>query len=417
MKDLFQEIFISMRTNRMRTFLTGFAIAWGIFMLVVLLACGNGLNNGMMENFRYMSKNTISLYPGVTSMPYNGMQKGRPIRFTPDDIEFLRDNLENCAEFAPIYDLWNGIVDYSDLRLNATVTGVNQDFATLRTFSIVAGRFINDIDMAQYRKVVVIPPDICNKFFDSPADAIGKWIRLSNGISFRVVGIYDDKARSWQPTVYIPLATANIIYNPSGNIYDLSYVVTGVETTEEAKNYTARLRTMLAHRFNFDPSDQSAIYISNRVENYNQVQSVFKGLSVFIWVIGIGTLIAGIVGVCNIMIVTVRERTREFGIRKALGATPWSILRMIIFEALTITALFGYIGMMCGIAVSELLCLVFPAGASSGKMTPSVFVEPRVDLAIVISATVVLVIAGAIAGAVPARRAVKIKPIEAMSAK
>lgn len=418
MRDLFQEILLSMRTNRMRTFLTGFAIAWGIFILVVLLACGNGLNNGMMENFNYMSKNTVSLYPGVTSMPYNGLQKGRSIKFAPDDIEFLRANLENCSDFAPVYNLWNGTVECSDIQLNAVVTGVNQDYAALRTFRIEAGRFINDIDMAHRRKVAVIPPDVCDKFFPSHDDAIGRWIKLSNGISFQVVGVYGTKGRSWRPTVYIPLSTANIIYNPSGNIYDVSYAVSGIETTEEAEAYNARLRKMLSRRFNFDPSDRNAVYIDNRVENYNQVQMIFRGLTMFIWVIGLGTLIAGIVGVCNIMIVSVRERTREFGIRKALGATPISILRMIVLEALTITTLFGYMGMICGIGVSELLCMVFPANpVSDNGMMPTMFVEPRVDTVIILSATAVLILAGVIAGAIPARRAVRIKPIEAMAAK
>lgn len=418
MRDLIQEILASMRTNRMRTLLTGFAISWGIFILVVLLACGNGLNNGMMENFSSMSKNTVSLYPGVTSMPHKGLQKGRIIRFTVSDVEFLRSNLEKCSDFAPVYNLWNGTVECADIQINAVVTGVNPDYGLLRTFRIEAGRFINDIDMAQHRKVAVIPPDVSAKFFASPADAVGKWVKLSNGVLFQIVGVYKDKGRSWRPTVYVPLATANLIYNPSGDVHEVSYVLSGVETTDEAEAYNERLRHMLAQRFNFDPADRNAVYVSNRIESYNQVQTIFSGLSLFIWVIGLGTLVAGIAGVCNIMIVSVRERTREFGIRKALGATPASIMRMIVLEALTITSVFGYIGMICGIGVSELLCLIFPANPDTGgQMMPTMFVEPRVDLAIIVSATAVLISAGVIAGAVPARRAVAIKPIEAMSAK
>lgn len=416
--ELFAEIFATMRMNRMRTFLTGFAIAWGIFMLVALLAVGNGLKHGVYSNFNDMNKNTVTLYPGNTSIPFEGRQRGREIIFNPSDIDFIRNNMPNATDFAPIINMWSSSVTYNDLQITVANTGVEPSYAKVYSFTIEAGRFINDIDMRERRKVVVIPTDVCEKYFTSYTDALGKYLRFSDGTMFKIVGVYSKKGRTWQPEVYIPLATANIIYNPSGRIYEISFVLNGITTAKESEAYTEKIRGILARRFHFSPDDQNAIWISNQMQSFQMIQLVFTGISLFIWMIGIGTLIAGIVGVCNIMIVTVRERTREFGVRRAIGATPASIIRMVIIEAITITTLFGYIGMMLGIGLSEVLCMFFPAGAqaSEGNM-PQMFVEPSVDLTIILSATTVLIIAGIIAGYIPARRAVKIKPIEAISAK
>lgn len=415
--DLFAEIFATMRMNRMRTFLTGFAIAWGIFMLVALLACGNGLKHGFENSYRYMNKNTVSLYPDATSIPFNGQKKGRPIRFRPNDIEFLRKNIPNCTDFAPIYDLWQSKVENGDIQISVNTIGVEPVYVNIRSFQIVAGRFINQIDAHQRRKSVVIPVDVSEKLFPSYADALGRFVTMSGDIKFQIVGVYKTRSRNWQPELYIPLSTANIIYNPSGEVGDISFSLVGITTKEETLAYTERLRRLLAGHFNYDPEDMNAIWINNRMADFEQTQVIFTGISLLVWVIGIGTLIAGIVGVCNIMIVTVRERTREFGVRKALGATPVSILRMVVIESVTITTIFGYVGMFFGIGLSELLCLFFPADAPGQTNSPNMFIEPSVDISIILSATLVLIVAGVVAGYIPARKAVHVKPIEAMNAK
>ena len=414
--ELIGEIFVALKMNRMRTFLTGFAIAWGIFMLVALLAVGNGFSNAMFSNFRYMSQNSVSLYAGRTSMPYGGMQKGRQIRFSMADCEWMRSHLEGCKSLSPIFNLWNGSIAYGTLQFDANITGVNEVYRDLRVLEVKYGRFVNAMDMHERRKAVVIDENTARKLFGAPELAVGKMVKLTNGVNFQVVGVTEAGYEDSRPSVFIPLATANVIYNPSGWVYDVSYELEGVETLEESEAYDKRLRKQLADYYGYDPADQNAIWISNRVEGYEKSKMIFGGISMFIWVIGIGTLIAGIVGVSNIMLITVKERTREFGIRKALGATPNSILGLVVLESLVITLIFGYIGMMMGIGLSELLCVFFPGGGGS-SMQPTFMSNPTVDLGIVVSATMVLVVAGVLAGYMPARNAVKIKPIEAMNAK
>ena len=416
MFDIFEEIFAALKMNRMRTFLTGFAIAWGIFMLVALLAVGNGFSNAMFSNFRYMSQNSVSLYAGRTSMPYGGRQKGRTIRFSMADCEWMRTHLEGCKSLSPIFNLWNGSIAYGTLQFDANITGVNEVYRDLRVLEVKHGRFVNAMDMHERRKAVVIDENTAQKLFGVAELAVGKMVRLTNGVNFQVVGVTEAEYQDSRPSVFIPLATANVIYNPSGWVYDVSYELEGVETLEESEAYDKRLRKQLADYYGYDPADQNAIWISNRVEGYEKSKMIFGGISMFIWVIGIGTLIAGIVGVSNIMLITVKERTREFGIRKALGATPNSILGLVVLESLVITLMFGYIGMMMGIGLSELLCVFFPGGGGS-SMQPTFMSNPTVDLGIVVSATMVLVVAGVLAGYMPARNAVKIKPIEAMNAK
>ncbi len=416
MFDIFEEIFAALKMNRMRTFLTGFAIAWGIFMLVALLAVGNGFSNAMFSNFRYMSQNSVSLYAGRTSMPYGGRQKGRTIRFSMADCEWMRTHLEGCKSLSPIFNLWSGSITYGTLQFDANITGVNELYRDLRVLEVKHGRFVNAMDMHERRKAVVIDENTAQKLFGVAELAVGKMVRLTNGVNFQVVGVTEAEYQDSRPSVFIPLATANVIYNPSGWVYDVSYELEGVETLEESEAYDKRLRKQLADYYGYDPADQNAIWISNRVEGYEKSKMIFGGISMFIWVIGIGTLIAGIVGVSNIMLITVKERTREFGIRKALGATPNSILGLVVLESLIITLIFGYIGMMMGIGLSELLCVFFPEGGGS-SMQPKFMSNPTVDLGIVVSATMVLVVAGVLAGYMPARNAVKIKPIEAMNAK
>ena len=416
MFDIFSEILVVLRQNRMRTLLTGFAIAWGIFMLVALLAVGNGFSNAMFANMSYMSQNTISLYSGYTSMPYQGLKKGRQIRFSMADCEWMSKHLEGCVAISPIFNLWSGSIASNTLQLNANITGVNEVYSDLRVMDILYGRFINLVDMRERRKVAVIDETSARKLFGDAEPSIGKMVKLTNGITFQLIGVVEAGYENSQPSVYIPLSTANVIYNPSGYVSDVSYILEGVETLAEATAYDERLRAQLANYFRFDPADRNAIWIANRIENYEQSKMIFDGISLFIWIIGIGTLIAGIVGISNIMLIAIKERTREFGIRKALGATPSSILLMVVLESLIITLSFGYIGMMLGIGLSEILCVIFPATTSSG-MNPTFLMNPTVDLSIVFSATFVLVVAGVLAGYFPARRAVKIKPIEAMNAK
>lgn len=286
------------------------------------------------------------------------------------------------------------------------------DFAEIDNVVVEAGngRFINEVDMQQARKVIVIHKKTAKGLFREEA-ALGKYL-VVDGVAYQVIGIYEGEDRDQLPDVYVPLSTAQRIYNPAEGYRNINFMVEGLSTTEENEAFDTELRAKLGQKHTFDIQDRQAVWVWNKLKNYMQTMGIFKGINLFVWIIGIGTLIAGIVGISNIMLITVKERTKEFGIRKALGATPFSILKLIILEALLITGFFGYIGMVAGVGLTELVNNVMADAGSTEEM--SIFRNPTVDLPIVISATVVLIVAGILAGYFPARKAVHIKPIEAL---
>jgi putative ABC transport system permease protein len=413
--EFFGEILQSIKSNKLRTFLTGFAIVWGIFMLIVLLGAGNGLKNGMLENFKYMSKNSITIYAGNTSIAYNGFEAYRDIIFTSADVEFLRNNLKNITDFSPEQSKSDELHNGKEM-LNVVINGVETGYINLKMLTIVEGRFINQTDLNELRKVIVIDKKTAEMLFKNESP-IGK-NALSNGIIFKIVGIYEDKGSVFRNSdVYIPFTTYQILFNPSGNIGRISFTTLGIETEAQSKIYTENLRQMLAARMQFSPADTQAIWISDRISEYKQIQKFHWFISLFVWIIGIATLFAGIIGVSNIMVISVRERTHEFGIRKSLGATPSSILRLVVFEALAITLIFGYFGMVLGILATEGISLFCEKMAENSEQMFSVFTNPTVDLGIIVGAFAVLIVCGIVAGYIPARKAVKIKPIEALASK
>jgi putative ABC transport system permease protein len=277
---------------------------------------------------------------------------------------------------------------------------------------MINGRFINEIDIKEQRKVAIIAEKDALILFDNE-DPLGKQVN-ANGIAFTVVGIYKTSGANWANNLYVPFSTLSAIFNPSGNLSEFVFTVKNLETVEANKVFEERLRQSMSRKHGFDPDDRNAIYIWNTLERYMQTMKVFYAITVFVWIIGIGTLIAGVVGVGNIMLITVRERTKEFGIQKALGAKPNAILRQIVLEALCITALFGYIGMVAGIGVTEFVNFVMVKAAMGSDTQFQVFSNPTVNLGIAAASTVVLIIAGVLAGYFPARKAVKIRPIEAL---
>lgn len=307
---------------------------------------------------------------------------------------------------------WNPVISYGKEYGNNTVRGVEPDFAEIDNVVVEAGngRFINEVDMQQARKVIVIHKKTAKGLFREEA-ALGKYL-VVDGVAYQVIGIYEGEDRDQLPDVYVPLSTAQRIYNPAEGYRNINFMVEGLSTTEENEAFDTELRAKLGQKHTFDIQDRQAVWVWNKLKNYMQTMGIFKGINLFVWIIGIGTLIAGIVGISNIMLITVKERTKEFGIRKALGATPFSILKLIILEALLITGFFGYIGMVAGVGLTELVNNVMADAGSTEEM--SIFRNPTVDLPIVISATVVLIVAGILAGYFPARKAVHIKPIEAL---
>lgn len=420
--DNFREIWSTMRKNKLRTFLTGFSIAWGIFMLVALLGAGNGLRNGVMYNFRDMADNRIEMWPRYTSKPWKGMRPNRRLSFKDEDYYRLRQE-------HPEVDLCSATISHSDtLTCNKEyftggTNGVFPDHAKINfiRFHTGKGRFINDVDIRDRRKVIVLSPRMAEVLFRH-RDPLGEYVRCGS-IMFRVVGIYYDNNMSNNSPAYIPFSTAQLLYNKGSGFYNLTFTVKGVTTEAENEAFEQRLRASLAVRHKFDPADKSAIGMWNTASAMRTFGNMMNGILLFIWIVGIGTLMAGIVGVSNIMLVTVRERTREIGIRKALGAKPSSVLKLIIFESILITAAFGYVGMISGIGLTEGIDYIMTAsGANSApaKANPgenlTLFRHPVVNLGIALSSTVLLIVAGVLAGYFPARKAVKISAIEAMRA-
>ncbi len=415
MRELLLEIWTSVRRNKLRTFLTGFSVAWGIFMLVILLGSGNGLKNGVLANFDDYATNSIDLGGGQTSKPWMGYEKGRRIRMRNSDLEILRREFPEVEEVAA--NSWfSGHKatygrEFTQVWLHGSLPKVQQ----IEGIKLSAGRFINEADVKNYRKVIVIDEPMRRILFKG-ADPVGKQIKVG-ALVFTVIGIEKGDAQRNNSSCHIPLTTGQLMYKGNDPIVNNAIItVRGIDTDEQMEDFEKRLISRLAAEHHFAPDDRSAIWIDNTLERYKNMMVVFGGINLFVWIIGLGTLLAGIVGVSNIMLVTVTERTAEFGIRKALGAKPSSIIRLILTESVLITAAFGYLGMVLGVAVMEAVNYLLnrmPSQQAEGGMNP-VFLDPTLDLGVAVSATVVLVVAGLIAGYIPAYRAAQLKTIDAL---
>lgn len=417
MIDLFQEISQTLSKNKLRTALTGLSVSWGIFILIVLLGAGNGLKNGVTENFSERAVNRVTLWAGSTSMPHQGLKSGRNLQFSNNEIKAIETEVKESSLVAPRIDRSQTIA-YGGEYGSYTVRGVMPAYAEIEMLKIDAGdgRFVNSLDVKELNKVIVIDQKIANVLFKDK-NPIGEYVKVGN-LMFKVVGVNSKKFAWGTPTAYIPFSTAQMIFNPSRKINNISFTVDGLETKEENENFNTALRGLMGRHLNFNPEDKQALWINNAQEDYIETQKIFNAITIFVSIVGILTLIAGIVGVSNIMLVSVKERTREIGIRKAIGAPPWAILKTVIIEALIITSIFGYIGILAGIGLTEAVNFVMEQSANAAavgdEVQMSVFKNPTVNMGYVLFATLILIGAGAIAGYMPARKAVKIKPIEAM---
>ncbi|MGL4992672.1 MAG: ABC transporter permease [Bacteroidales bacterium] len=415
--DIWLEILQTIKRNKLRTFFTGFSVAWGIFMLIILLAAGNGLKNGIARNFEDTAVNSIGMWPGNTTVSYEGLKKGRRIKFDNQDTQMLENQLENVIETSPMYSLGNSSIRFKNETSSVRCEAIPINYATIRGIRIEpGGRLFNDLDMREKRRVALIHKRQRDILFKDE-DAIGENI-IFNKMSFQVVGIYDFNTPETDGALLIPLTTAETIYNANKDGYrSIYFTLEGLDTKEANETFIQEVRARMGRLNRFDPDDKPSIWIWNKWETYLQTLSIMNGIKLFIWIIGIGTLIAGVVGISNIMLITVKERTKEIGIRKAIGATPGSILRLILLEAIIITSAFGYVGIVAGVLISETINTVMQMNeqpTSNGEQNMSIFYNPTVDINIVLTASLVIIIAGLIAGYIPAKRAVSVKPIEAL---
>lgn len=399
------ELWDVLSRNALRTFLTGLSVAWGVFMLVVLLGAGNGLENGANWEFRDDAQNSIWIGGGKTSIPYQGRSPGRPILFKNQDYKELPLKVPGIEHLTGRYWLWGEFsVTYGAKRSSFNILGVHPDQRYLEKTLITRGRYLDDNDQAEKRKVCVIGSKVREILFGN-RDPIGEYVHI-RGLAYKVVGEFEDiGGENELRKIYVPISTAQLVYNQPEIIHQLIFTV-GDASVEQSQAMADKARAVLARNHGFAVDDRRALRMGNNLEQYTRITGVFRWIRIFVWVVGVGTLLAGIVGIGNIMLISVAERTKEIGIRKALGATPASIIRMVLGEALVLTGVSGYAGLVAGVGLVELVATRFPDAPF--------FREPSVSLDIAVSATLLIMGAGALAGFFPAYRAARVNPIVAL---
>ena len=402
--DKWQEIFTTMKKNKMRTFLTGFSVAWGIFMLIILLGSGYGLENGVRDEFEGDAINYVNIRQGITSMPYKGMKPGRFLQFTMEDYEMLKslNELEDIS--GRLFVTGESLLSYGNDYATFPIFAVHPAYQQVEDLFMTSGRYLNDKDIEENRKIVAIGKTVYQELFKGKEDAVGKYIKI-NGVPFKVTGVFDDPgiARDLE-RVYVPITTAQKVFT-RGNSVPHMQLLLGDTDTEESLRVIDEMISVLSARHKFDPADTRAVGIYNPVEQYEKLMNLFSNIRFYIWIIGVMTIIAGVVGVSNIMMIVVKERTKEIGIRKALGASPWSIISLVMQESILITAFAGYVGLVAGVGLLEVI---------SKNIEIDFFKNPEVNIQVAIGATVIMILAGALAGFVPARKAAAVKPVIAL---
>jgi len=411
--DKWNEIYSSLAKNKLRTALTAFGVFWGIFMLIIMLGAGNGLQNGVTENFSGVATNSVFIWTQRTTIPYSGLPKGRSFYMKNEDIEVLKNDVKELDVLSPRNQLrgyrGGNNVSYLNQSGNFQVMGDYPQIMKISPMEITEGRFLNHLDLEEKRKVVVIGTYVKDVLFKNE-NPINKNVKV-NGVFFKVIGVFKSKKGGNQgerdsQTLFIPFTTFQKAFN-YGNV--VGWIAATAKPNYSASQVEQRIVSILKRRHTVAPKDERAFGSWNAEEEYNQINGLFSGISMLIWVVGIGTLSAGIIGVSNIMLIIVKERTKEIGVRRAIGATPLSIVGQIMTEAIVLTSIAGYLGLTFGVLVTEAI-----SNAMGPMQGDSMFTNPTIDLKVALTALSILVIAGALAGLIPARKAVKIKPIEAL---
>jgi putative ABC transport system permease protein len=409
--ERWQEIFQAIAKNKLRTFLTGVSVASGIFILVILLGVGKGLENGISRVFSRDAETRISVRTGVTTKEFKGLNPGRRIQLRNGDFDFISRYYSDILEYkSPVYQVWSASMVHGNETGSYRCEGVWPDFQFIENASLVEGRFINYSDLKYREKFAVIGYKVRSDLFPEMESPLGKDLKVNNTV-FKVVGVFSDPGGEREEArIFIPLSTAQQVFSAGDQIRNISMTLPMSDSYDEALfrslAFTDKISSFLKERHRIDPEDASAIVISNTLETAKRFYDLNAIIKIFFWGVGICTIIAGIVGVGNIMLIIVKERTKEIGIRKALGATPISIVSMILQEAIFVTTLSGFSGLILGLFLLEII---------GPKIDSDFFYKPEVDFNIAITTVFLLVGAGALAGFFPAFRAAKIKPIEALN--
>lgn len=418
MFDSFQEIYSAIMRNKLRTIATGFAVASGLFLMIVLQGAGNGLIHSFEYNMGGMAFDAVHVYGGRTTMPYEGIKEGRQINLDERDVDMVNRNFTSTvASVAPLLTKGGLTSSFAGNYISGmTVYGVYPVYFDTEALKMLEGRFVNDIDIQQMRKVVAIGSKSAESLFKKKENPVGQVVNIS-GISYTVVGVYKSDEMSNSTIFYAPYTTISTIYNRGKFIDELTMKIKNIKAEEDMDAFEKDYVRASSQIHSFSPEDEDALWIWNQASDNIKTQNAMNILDTSFWVLGLLTLVSGIVGVSNIMLISVKERTREFGIRRAIGARPWSIIRMVVLESIAITTVFGYVGMLLGIFFCEWMDkAVGNQTMDVGVFQAKYFIDPTVDLSVCINATIVIILAGALAGFFPARKAVKIKPIDALRA-
>ena len=418
MRELIKEIWSTSKRNKLRTSLTGFAVAWGIFMLIFLLGAGNGLINAQLQQSTRFLANSMRVFPGETSKAYKGLKEGRSITLNDKDILISNQTYgQYVDDVGGRLEQYNVNINYGDNYVaSQSLVGVAPTHPKIDKTELIAGRFINEIDMKEQRKNVVLSRSQAKELCKDYRSLVGKNVKISN-LNFQVVGIYKDDESRNNTDAFIAYSTIKTIYAKGDDAGSLEFTIKNLKTQEDNEQFEKNYRASINNNHQAAPDDDRTIWLWNRYMDNIQMNQGIAIMQTALWIVGLFTLLSGIVGVSNIMLITVKERTREFGVRKAIGAKPWSILKLIITESIIITSFFGYIGMVCGVAANEIMdATIGHTTVDTGLFKAAMFVNPTVGLGTCIGATIAIVIAGTIAGLIPAIKAARIRPIEALRA-
>lgn len=418
MRELIKEIWSTSKRNKLRTSLTGFAVAWGIFMLIFLLGAGNGLINAQLQQSTRFLANSMRVFPGETSKAYKGLKEGRSITLNDRDILISNEAYgQYVDDVGGRLEQYNVNINYGDNYVaSQSLVGVAPTHPKIDKTEMIAGRFINEIDMKEQRKNVVLSRSQAKELCKDYRSLVGKNVKISN-LNFQVVGIYKDDESRNNTDAFIAYSTIKTIYAKGDDAGSLEFTIKNLKTQEDNEQFEKNYRASINNNHQAAPDDDRTIWLWNRYMDNIQMNQGIAIMQTALWIVGLFTLLSGIVGVSNIMLITVKERTREFGVRKAIGAKPWSILKLIITESIIITSFFGYIGMVCGVAANEIMdATIGHTTVDTGLFKAAMFVNPTVGIGTCIGATIAIVIAGTIAGLIPAIKAARIRPIEALRA-
>ena len=422
--ELLNEIWQTARRNKLRTSLTGFAVAWGIFMLIVLLGAGNGLiNANIKQSDRFLSSSMV-VFGGWTSKPYQGLKEGRDIRLHESDMEITaKEFSKNVDEVGAQYNT-SATISLGQQYISTSISGVYPNHTKINKVEMLHGRFINEIDVKESRKVLVVGNKQAKELLNSQftmhdaqlASLIGQFVNVGT-LAFKVVGIYKEQENGRSDAFSSYTAIKRIFGANTDDAGRIEFTFHGLPTEKANEDFERDYRHRLNAEHQAHPEDEDAVWLWNRFTQNLQMEQGIGIIRTALWIVGLFTLLSGIVGVSNIMLITVKERTHEFGIRKAIGAKPWSILRLIIVESVIITTIFGYIGMLLGIFANEYMdATIGHETIDTGLFKATMFLDPTVGLDVCIEATMVMIIAGTIAGLIPAFKASRIRPIEALRA-